>query len=165
MITYGGIMKKVLFLLIGLSFTLIWFQCSSDGAANQAEADVQGIPVKIWTLKPKPFSEYLQITGTVAARNRVKLIAEEAGTLRKIIKDKGSIVQAGETLAIIENKIIEASYNEAKAALNQAKLDYSSKKVLHDKRAISENEYPFSSLVLKLAIYDSGASSKIVCCS
>ncbi|UCF62860.1 MAG: efflux RND transporter periplasmic adaptor subunit, partial [bacterium] len=94
-----------------------------------------------WTLKPKPFSEYLQLTGTVAARNRVYIIAEEAGTLRRIVKDKGSIVQAGDTLAIIENKIIEASYDEAKAALNQAELDYGSKKVLYDKRAISENEY------------------------
>ena len=134
-------MKKVLFMLSIILMTLLWFQCSSDGAAKQGEDDVKGTPVRIWTLKPKPFAEYLQITGTVAARNRVKLIAEEAGTLRKIIKDKGSIVRAGDTLAIIENKIIQASYNEAQAALNQAELDYGSKKVLHEKRAISENEY------------------------
>lgn len=134
-------MKKVLFFLLLLLLSLFCLQCSSDGTAKQGEADVVGTPVRIWTLKPKPFSEYLQITGTVEARNRVNLIAEEAGTLRKIIKDKGSIVRAGDTLAIIENKILQASYNEAKAALNQAELDYGSKKVLHEKRAISENEY------------------------
>jgi membrane fusion protein (multidrug efflux system) len=138
---FGGKMKKILFLLIILLQTLIWFQCSGDGTAKQGDTDSNGTPVRILTLKPTHFEEYLQITGTVAARNRVKLIAEEAGTLRKIVKDKGSIVQAGETLAIIENKILEASYSEAKAALNQAKLDYGSKKVLHEKRAISENEY------------------------
>jgi len=137
----GGKMKKVLFVLLMLVLIVLLSQCSSDGTAKKGDADVQGTPVRIWKLKLKPFSEYLQITGTVAARNRINLVAEESGTLRKIIKDKGSIVRAGDTLAIIENRIIQASYNEAKAALNQAELDYSSKKVLHEKRAISENEY------------------------
>ena len=134
-------MKKVLFVLLMLILIVLLSQCSGDGTAKQGDADVKGTPVRIWNLKPKPFSEYLQITGTVAARNRINLIAEESGTLRKIIKDKGSIVRAGDTLAIIENRIIQASYSEAKAALNQAELDYGSKKVLHEKRAISENEY------------------------
>jgi membrane fusion protein (multidrug efflux system) len=134
-------MKKVLFILLMFLLSVLLFQCSSDSAANQQSTENNGTPVKTWTLKPKPFSEYLQLTGTVAARNRVSIIAEEAGTLRKIIKDKGSIVRAGDTLALIENKIIEASYDEAKAALNQAELDYGSKKVLYGKRAISENEY------------------------
>jgi len=145
-------MKKILFLLLIFLQTLIWFQCSSDGAAKQQSAENNGIPVKTLTLKPKPFSEYLQLTGTVAARNRVKIIAEEAGTLRKIIKDKGSIVREGDTLAIIENKIIEASYDEAKATLNQAELDFASKKVLHEKRAISENEYLVAKYGLERAL-------------
>ncbi len=134
-------MKKIIIvvLLIILSFSAI--QCSSDGSAGQQKAKINGIPVKTITLKPRTFAEYLMLTGTVEARNRINLVAEEAGNLRKIIKDKGSFAQAGDTLAIIENKIIEASYNESRAVLNHEELDHNSKKVLYEKRAISENEY------------------------
>lgn len=134
-------MKKIIliFLLLILSFSII--HCSKDGSASQQGSTLKGIPVKVVTLKPRMFAEYIMLTGTVEARNRINLVAEEAGNLRKIIKDKGSYAQAGDTLAIIENKIIEASYNETRAALNQAQLDHGSKKVLYEKRAISENEY------------------------
>jgi membrane fusion protein (multidrug efflux system) len=134
-------MKKIgLFIIVMITgFTLI--HCSGNGSASQQDTQSNGIPVKTMLLKQRPFSEYLKLTGTVEARNRINLVAEESGNLRKIIRDKGSLVKAGDTLAIIENKIIEASYNESRAALNQAELDHGSKKVLYEKRAISENEY------------------------
>ncbi len=137
----GGSMKKFMGFLSVMVLILAAGSCSSDGSASQQGNQNGGIAVKTLLLKPRPFSEYLQITGTVEARNRVKIVAEEAGTLVKIIRDKGSFVRAGDTLAVIENKIIEASYNEARATLNQAELDIASKKVLYQKRAISENEY------------------------
>lgn len=134
-------MKRIFFSMLMIILTFLAIQCSGDGSASQEMNSQPGIPVKVLSLKPRPFSEYLQITGTVAARNRVKIVAEETGILRKIVRDKGSIVKAEDTLAIIENKILEAGYKEAVAALNQAELDYGSKKVLYGKRAISENEY------------------------
>jgi membrane fusion protein (multidrug efflux system) len=75
------------------------------------------------------------------ARNRIDIMVEEGGILEKVIKDKGRAAKAGDTLAILDNRILEATYNEAKAALNQSELDFKSKKVLYEKRAISENEY------------------------
>ncbi len=147
----GGVMKKLLYFLPVIVLILMVKQCSKDGKANQQKNEVEGIPVETMMLHLRPFSEYLQITGTVEARNRINIIAEEAGTLRKIIKDKGNFVRAGDTIAIIENKIITASYDEAKAALNQAQLDFSSKKVLYEKRAISENEYLASKYGLERA--------------
>lgn len=134
-------MKKFLFFLFTTVMILLSLNCSSNGNAIDQTNETNGIAVKTMILQPRPFAEYLQVTGTLEARNRIKVIAEEAGTLRRIIKDKGSFVRAGDTLAIIENKVIEASYDEAKAALNTAELDFGSKKVLYEKRAISENEY------------------------
>jgi RND family efflux transporter MFP subunit len=134
-------MKRVFFSVTAFLMTFYAISCSGDGSASQELSSNQGIPVEILKLSPRSFSEYLQITGTVTARNRVKIVAEETGLLRKVIRDKGNIVRKGDTLAIIENKILEAGYKEAVAALNQAELDYGSKKVLYGKRAISENEY------------------------
>jgi membrane fusion protein (multidrug efflux system) len=134
-------MKKVYIFITALLLSIFSLQCSKEGSASQEDNAAKGIPVQVMELKPRPFSEYLQITGTLEARNRIKIMAEEAGNLQKIVRDKGSVVRAGDTLAIIENKIIRASYNEAKATLNQAELDYSTKNVLYSKKAISENEY------------------------
>jgi membrane fusion protein (multidrug efflux system) len=134
-------MKKVYIFVTALLLSSFSLQCSKEGSASQENNVAKGIPVQVMELKPRPFSEYLQITGTLEARNRIKIMAEEAGNLQKIVRDKGSVVRAGDTLAIIENKIIQASYNEAKAALNQSELDYSTKNVLYSKKAISENEY------------------------
>lgn len=150
-------MKKFWLSILILVTVLTLINCSGDGSASQQDTQSKGIPVKTMLLKPRPFSEYLKLTGTVEARNRINLVAEESGNLRKIIKDKGSLVKAGDTLAIIENKIIEASYNESRAALNQAELDHSSKKILYEKRAISENEY----LVAKYGLERATASYEL----
>jgi len=93
------------------------------------------------TLSLRPFSEYLEITGTVEARNHIQIIVEEGGIVHRIVRDKGSLVKKGDTLIVLENKMIEAGYKESTAALHQAELDYKSMKVMYEKRAISENEY------------------------
>jgi RND family efflux transporter MFP subunit len=144
-------MKKIFVIITLIAINISFVGCSKDGKANQQSNQSRGIPVRSMWLQPRPFAEYLQITGTAEARNRVNIVAEEAGTLRRVIRDKGSIVRKTDTLAIIENKILEASFNEARAALNQAELDFSSKKVLFEKRAISENEYLASKYGLERA--------------
>lgn len=144
-------MKKIIYLFGILVFGLVIQQCSSDDAAGQKTANLNAVPVETMTLKLRNFSEYLQLTGTAEARNHIKIIVEEGGTLREVKRDKGSLVRQGDTLAILENKILKAGYNEAVAAWNQANLDYNSKKVLYEKRAISENEYLASKYGLEKA--------------
>jgi len=122
-----------------LSIFLI--QCSSDSTADEAKIEVRAFSVKTVDLHPRPFQEYLDITGTLKARNQINLIAEEGGILTEIRRDKGSYARKGDTLAILENRVLKASYEEARAARNQAELDFNSKNVLYGKKAISENEY------------------------
>ena len=144
-------MRDIFFTYTLTLFLLLTIKCSNDSGSDQQENQIKKIPVKVMELSPRPFSEYLQITGIVEARNRIQIIAEEGGTLHKVIRDKGSITKKGDVLAKIQNKILEASFNEAKAALGQAELDYSSKKVLFSKKAISENEYLASKFGLERA--------------
>lgn len=134
-------MRKIIAVLLLTIMSLVFWQCSKEVPAGQSQSTTKGIPVSIMELKTRPFSEYLNVTGTVEARNRIQIIVEEGGTLDRVVKDKGSVAKKGDTLAVLENKILRASFNEARSALRQAELDYNSKKVLYDKRAISENEY------------------------
>jgi RND family efflux transporter MFP subunit len=107
--------------------------------------------VKIEKLHPTNFKNYLKVTGEVSARNHVKIMVEEGGTLKKVYKDKGSYVKAGEVLAELENTIIKSGFEQAEAALQQAELDFKSKSKLFEKRAISENEFLYAKYNLQSA--------------
>ncbi|MCB0268502.1 MAG: efflux RND transporter periplasmic adaptor subunit [Calditrichia bacterium] len=137
-------MKRWIILSALVVIAVVLNSCSGEGEASEAGASTisaKTTPVKVMKLAPASFANYLQITGTVEARNHVKIMVEEGGTLLKVLKDKGSYAKAGETLAVLENNIIKAQYEQAEAALRQAELDHKSKNVLYEKRAISENEY------------------------
>ncbi len=99
------------------------------------------IPVQTSILELQSFSSYLEATGTVKARNHIDIIVEEGGLLRRVLVDKGQVVQAGSTLAMLESPVLAASFQQAEAAMKQAELDYNTKKVLFEKKAISQNEY------------------------
>ncbi len=133
-------MKKYLLYFAILLLGLTTWQCSREGVADQP-APPQGVPVKSIVLHPRQFSEYINITGTLEARKHIQIIVEEPGILKRILRDKGSLVRQGDTLAILENKILEAGYREAKAAYHQSELEYRSREVLYQKKAISENEF------------------------
>ncbi|MEE9169042.1 MAG: efflux RND transporter periplasmic adaptor subunit [bacterium] len=133
-------MKRALSLFIFLSYGLVLSNCSEHTAANNSETP-KGIPVRTIMLEPTPFKEYLNITGTVKARNQIQIIAEEGGTLTRILKDKGSYAQKGDTLALLENQVLKAQFKEAVAALHQAELTMKSNSTLWGQKAISENDY------------------------
>lgn len=141
--SFGGKMKK-LFTILALFYLGSSLVSCSEGTSANNNSEEKGTPVKTMVLELQPFNEYLKITGTVKARNQIDIIAEEGGVLAKILKDKGSYAQKGDTLAILENQVIHAQFKEAKAALHQVELDLKSSKTLYEKKAISENDYLIS---------------------
>lgn len=135
-------MQKITLAIVLIVASLSFMQCSDKGNAEASTARAERtFPVKTITLQAQSFQDYLQVTGTVNARNHVNIIVEEGGILKKVLIDKGRRARTGDTLAVLENKVLEAAYHQARAARQQAELDHRSKKVLFEKRAISENEY------------------------
>ena len=144
-------MKKTGIALLLMIALLHFSSCSGDGEASPATTTVKVTPDKVEKIQPTNFKNYLKVTGDVAARNHVKIMVEEGGTLKKVYKDKGSYVKAGELLAELENTIIKSGFEQAEAALQQAELDYNSKSKLYEKRAISENEFLYAKYNLQSA--------------
>lgn len=135
-------MKKVILISLVLIFSMLLMQCAEESTAEVVNEKIEKtIPVKTMRLQPQEFSSYLEITGTVKARNHINIVVEEGGILKRVLIDKGHYANKGDTLAILENKILEASFQQARATLKQAELDFNSKKVLYEKKAISENEF------------------------
>lgn len=145
-------MKTVLYISAFIILALTFMQCADKSTAEVVDAKVEkSVPVKTLRLQPQSFSSYLEITGTVKARNHINIIVEEGGILKKVLIDKGNYARKGDTLAILENKVLEAAFHQARAALDQAELDFRSKEVLFRKKAISENEYLSSKYALDAA--------------
>ena len=147
-------MKKVI--IIGVTLiVLIVIIVLVFGGENAPEAAAsktsKATPVETTVLKPGSFADYLDVTGTVKARNRVNVVVEASGILKQIKTPKGSYVRKGDTLAVLENEEIRASYDDAKAARSQAQTNYRSSKILYDKKAISENDYLNSQYALDRA--------------
>ena len=138
-------MKKVIIISITLIILIVIFMLvfgSEETSSQITESKAaKTTPVKTAILQPEPFSEYLEVTGTVKARNRVDIVVEVNGTLKQILKPKGSFARKGDTLAVLQNEEIKAAYNDAQAGLNQAKVNFHSSKILFEKKAISENDY------------------------
>ncbi|MEL6820321.1 MAG: efflux RND transporter periplasmic adaptor subunit [Calditrichota bacterium] len=141
-------MKRIKRFLI-LPAALLMFQCGVD--KPEANIEKSGTPVQTVDVSPQTFSNFLRVTGTVKARNHVQIMVEEAGILRRVLVDKGQRARAGQTLAVLENKPLTASWKQAEAALKQAELDFKSKKVLYEKKAISENDYLMSEYAFEAA--------------
>lgn len=145
-------MQKITLAVLMILAPLLLMQCGADGNAEASAAKIEkSVPVKTLTLQAQSFEDYLQVTGTVNARNHVNIIVEEGGILKKVLIDKGRRARTGDTLAVLENKVLEAAYHQARAARQQAELDHRSRKVLFEKRAISENEYLNAKYVLDAA--------------
>ena len=97
-------MKSVLSIIIVLG-SLFFMNCSGEGNAETTTLKKEaGTPVKISVLVDGQFEEYLNLTGVIKANSQVKIVAEEAGVLVKLLHDKGSYVKKGVALAMIENK-------------------------------------------------------------
>lgn len=134
-------MKKFLLIISLILISSFQYYCSDGQTAEDETTESSAIVVKTMSLEPTSFYEYLEITGTVKARNQIKIIGEEGGLLKTVRKDKGNYAKKGDTLAVLENKVLEAAYKEARAGLKQVELGYTSSKVLFSKKAISENEF------------------------
>jgi len=134
-------MKTLLITLLALLLSLGIWSCSDKSTAEQTTGDSKATPVKTSLLQPREFSEYLRITGTVQAKNRVNIVVEESGTLKNIYRDKGNYVRKNDTLAVLENETLVAAYADASAALKQAEVNFKSSQILFDKKATSENDY------------------------
>ncbi|MDG1729444.1 MAG: efflux RND transporter periplasmic adaptor subunit [Algibacter sp.] len=87
-------------------------------------------------------------TGTVEAINTVEVGTQISGTIKKIYVDYNDNVKAGQLLAEMDLKLLNASLSSAQAnlavsqaQLNQAKDTYDRNTILFEKGVISEQEY------------------------
>lgn len=129
-----------------LSSSLAVGACASaqGDAEDQALADTSGavatvakvVNVAIVTVAPSAFSDFIRIIGVVEAYNDVTVSAEETGVITSFLVDKGKRVRRGQVIARIDNTILEAQVNEARAATALAQEQYERQRRLWEEEQI-----------------------------
>jgi len=88
------------------------------GAAQSAVPDKpRGVPVRTATADHQDLDETLLLNGTLRPRAQVQVVAEVSARLLKVVKDEGSRVAKGETLAVLDDTDYRLAHERARAAL------------------------------------------------
>jgi RND family efflux transporter MFP subunit len=109
----------------------------ADGAppADQEEA-VRVVNVQVVTVQPSAFVDYVRATGEVEALSDITVSAEETGVIREFFAAKGAMVSAGQPLARIDDAVLKAQADEARAAAQLAQEQYQRQRQVWDAEKI-----------------------------
>jgi membrane fusion protein (multidrug efflux system) len=120
-------------MLIGLVALLVITGCSpSDGGEVRADevgdsdmpAGARVVNVEIQPAAPEPFTDYVRIAGEVEAFHDVTVSAEESGTIAQFAVRKGAWVGQGRLIAKIDDVVLRAQVDEARAVADMAVEQY-----------------------------------------
>ncbi len=114
--------------LVGLSLLLGSFLllsgCGSDQATGeQAPRNQQHPRVETLLLEPQQFDHVIEVNGSVEALDDAALSAQASGPL-VMVKELGTWVEAGETVAQINPREARAAVEQAEAQLESARAQY-----------------------------------------
>jgi membrane fusion protein (multidrug efflux system) len=119
---------------IALLSTLAIAGCEAvqaDGTGGLDAADfVRVINVETSTVVAQEFIEDIRLTAVVMANQDVLVAAEESGVIRELFVDKGQRVAAGDAIARVDDEVLQAQVEQARAAADFASLTWDRRKRL-----------------------------------
>jgi len=119
--------------------------CGGGGAEEAEAAPAEGtapagfarsVNVEVEPVQPRPFTEFVTVTGAVEANRDVVIEAEESGVVRRVYRDRGADVGAGQAIAKIDDRVLSAQAAQARAAAELAQTTYERRKALWENEKI-----------------------------
>lgn len=98
-------------------------------------------PVSIATLNAETFKHYVELQGTVDAKNNVLVTPKTGGAVVAMYVREGDAVKAGSVIGKIDNSILTESIEELKTSLSLANTLYDKQKNLWDQKIGTELQY------------------------
>jgi RND family efflux transporter, MFP subunit len=102
---------------------------------------VRAKDVAVSELKVQSFDHYVQTQGHIESDNNVLVSAESMGVVTKVFVTEGQRVSRGQTLAQIDNSIIQRSVESMEAQLELASSIYERQKNLWDQKIGTEVQF------------------------
>lgn len=98
-------------------------------------------PVAIDTLNAETFRHYVELQGTVDAKNNVMVTPKTSGVIVAMYVKEGDAVRAGSVIGKIDNSILTESIEELKTSLSLANTLFEKQKNLWDQKIGTELQY------------------------
>jgi RND family efflux transporter MFP subunit len=130
--------------LLALTAAIAPLACGGGeaGASEQAtgeEDHARVVNVEVRSVEARDFAERIQLSGTVEANRSVTLSSEESGVIRRLPVEKGTTVAEGEPVAAIDDRILRAQLEEARARAELARETFErNRQLFEEEAAISE---------------------------
>lgn len=137
---------------------------SPEASGTEAEGPggnggyVKVVNVEVRTVDLGDFTAYVRITGAVEAYEDVVVSAQESGVIRRFLAEKGRRVSAGQAIAQIDDEILAAQVDEARASAALARERYERQRQLWEVDGIGseiaflQTKYEAESADARLAI-------------
>ncbi len=119
-----------------LSVMLVWACGASEGAPLDDEEVGRQVNVEVTPITLGEFADYVRVTGEVQALHDVVVSAEEGGTIARFLVSRGARVSAGQVIAELDDAVLRAQVDEARAAAELARVQYERQRVLWEEERI-----------------------------
>ncbi|MBU4330482.1 MAG: efflux RND transporter periplasmic adaptor subunit [Acidobacteria bacterium] len=113
-------------------------------------------PVNVQTVGRNNLNSYLVLNGIVEPERMVEIYSRLSAYVKQIVREEGDIVKENDVIALLDDKEIRISYEQAKITLEQALLtrdevqrDFTRSQELIKKELISEQEFQTSEAAFK----------------
>jgi len=134
-------------------------QADGTGGGDEAASFVRIINVEVQEIQPETFIEDIRLTAAARANQDVQVSAQESGVVREILAEKGTRVRVGQALIRIDDVVLSAQVDQARAAADLAAETYQRRRSLWEQERVgSEIVY----LQARAAAEQSAANLKVL---
>jgi RND family efflux transporter MFP subunit len=125
--------------VIALAATLVLIACEKK--RESARVDLPAVPVRVQKVEAKPHVAREDVVGTVNPKLRAVIEAKVSGRIDRMLATPGQHVKAGELLAELDVREIQARLDQANAVREQTESDRKRFADLLAKRAVTQQEF------------------------
>ena len=138
---------------------------STEATENESATAAEAAYTKVVNVEVRPvvaeaFTSFVRLTGAVEALEDVVVSAQESGVIERVIVDRGSRVRAGQPIAAIDDEVIAAQVDEARASSSLATERYERQRQLWEDEGIGseiaflQTKYDAQSADARLALLE-----------
>jgi membrane fusion protein, multidrug efflux system len=120
-VTFNGADARSVMALGLAAFLLTLTACGQKEEHRAAAAPPPPVAVTVVAAAPAEWPGYYEAVGSVRARSTAVLQSKVMGYVREVSVNVGDTVRAGQTLAVIDSRDLDAQWRQAQAALGEAR--------------------------------------------
>ncbi len=105
---------------------------------NSKQTEEPSVYVKTKPLQLVSFVDNIYVLGTAKAFHHANLSSDEGGKIKKFVNDKGSYVSKGDVILVIDNDVLKANLNAAKAQYERAESTFVRQEIVYKQQVTSE---------------------------